>query len=99
MKRLLKYTISILGLLLFSCLVFAQIKSTITRYSTEDGLSHDGVLCILKDKEGFMWFGTWDGINKFDGQRFTSYKSFPGDSSILKNNKIRTLIEDKAGFL
>ncbi|MEJ6980693.1 two-component regulator propeller domain-containing protein [Pedobacter sp. P351] len=78
---------------------FAQPKANFKHYSTENGLSHDGVLCITKDKEGFMWFGTWDGINRFDGHVFTSYKSLPGDSSNLKNNKIRTIIEDKPGFL
>lgn len=77
----------------------AQPKANFTQYSTESGLSHDGVLCITQDKEGFMWFGTWDGINRFDGHVFTSYKSLPGDSSNLKNNKIRTIIEDKAGYL
>lgn len=92
-------------ILLVSCIFFldtsaiAQPKSSITHYSTESGLSHDGVLCITQDKAGFMWFGTWDGINRFDGHTFTSYKSLPGDSSNLKNNKIRTIVEDKKGYL
>ncbi|RRN77187.1 hypothetical protein EIM50_20885, partial [Pseudoxanthomonas sp. SGD-10] len=50
-------------------------------YSTEHGLSHDGVLCITEDSEGFMWFGTWDGINRFDGNNFITYKARPGDNS------------------
>jgi len=79
--------------------VNAQPKGIFKQYTTENGLSHDGVLCMTKDKEGFMWFGTWDGINRFDGHNFVVYKSQPGDSSSLKNNKIRTIIEDKAGYL
>ncbi|RZK68990.1 MAG: hypothetical protein EOO85_23190, partial [Pedobacter sp.] len=53
----------------------AQLKTKLKHYSTEDGLSHDGVLCITRDKEGFMWFGTWDGINRFDGNSFITYKA------------------------
>lgn len=70
-----------------------------THYSTEDGLSHDGVLCITEDKEGFIWLGTWDGINRFDGSNFIAYKSRPGDKSVLKNNKIRDIAEDSRGYL
>ncbi|MFD2162134.1 two-component regulator propeller domain-containing protein [Paradesertivirga mongoliensis] len=94
-----KYLIVFLILEALSHPGYTQLKANFTRYSTEDGLSHDGVLCITKDREGFMWFGTWDGINRFDGHSFTSYKSLPGDSSNLKNNKIRTIIEDKRGYL
>ncbi|WP_187263738.1 hybrid sensor histidine kinase/response regulator transcription factor [Pontibacter beigongshangensis] len=77
----------------------AQIKCKIERYSTEDGLSHDGVMGILKDQEGFMWFGTWDGINRFDGHNFITYKAYPGDNSRLRNNRIGEIVEDQAGFL
>lgn len=77
----------------------AQPKGIFKQYTTENGLSHDGVLCMTRDKDGFMWFGTWDGINRFDGHNFVVYKSQPGDSSSLKNNKIRAIIEDQAGYL
>jgi len=90
--------------LIIVCIVFqlsvqAQLKCSIKHYSTEDGLSQDGILCIAKDSEGFMWFGTSDGINRFDGHGFITYKSRPGDSSSLSNNKIRNIIEDKVGYL
>lgn len=48
----------------------AQLKCNIVHYSTEDGLSHNRVMCILKDRDGFMWFGTWNGLNRFDGHNF-----------------------------
>ncbi|WP_442587588.1 hybrid sensor histidine kinase/response regulator transcription factor [Pedobacter sp. AW31-3R] len=79
--------------------VAAQLSSNITRYSTEDGLSHDGILAITRDKDGFMWFGTWDGINRFDGHDFVVYKSRPGDASNLKNNKVRNIVEDNERYL
>jgi len=77
----------------------AQIKCKIEHYSTEDGLSHDGVMNILKDRDGFMWFGTWDGINRFDGHNFVTYKTRPGDSSSLKINRVDNIKEDKDGYL
>jgi signal transduction histidine kinase/ligand-binding sensor domain-containing protein/AraC-like DNA-binding protein len=54
---------------------------------------------MIKDHEGFMWFGTWDGINRFDGHNFTVYKSRPGDTSSLRNNRIDDIVEDKGGYL
>lgn len=68
-------------------------------YTTENGLSHNGVVCILEDSEGFIWFGTWDGLNRFDGEKFIVYKSRPGDNSTLKNNKIREILEDELGYI
>ena len=79
--------------------VRAQLKCKIERYTTEEGLSHDNVTSMLKDREGFMWFGTWDGINRFDGHNFVAYKAYPGDNSKLKNNRIVRIVEDDAGFL
>lgn len=77
--------------------LFAQPKCKIEHYSTEDGLSHDIITTIFKDSEGFMWFGTWNGINRFDGQRFVTYKSSPGDQSYFKSPRIDQIAED--GFL
>ena len=88
------------AVLLYPQASFGQkLKSQIRHYSTADGLSHDGVLCMTRDREGFMWFGTWDGINRFDGSNFITYKARPGDRSSLRNNKIRNIIEDKKGYL
>lgn len=74
--------------------IFAQPKCKIEHYSTEDGLSHDIITSIFKDREGFMWFGTWNGINRFDGQHFVTYKSSPGDQSSLKSNRLDQITED-----
>ena len=77
----------------------AQLRCKILHYSTEDGLSHERVTSILKDKEGFMWFGTWDGLNRFDGHNFIVYKSYMGDRSELKNNRIDQMVDDNSGYL
>lgn len=89
------YTILILCMLKAA----AQPKCKVEYYSTEQGLSHQAVTCILKDREGFMWFGTWDGINRFDGHSFLSYKSSPGDFSQLGNGRIDQMVEDQSDHL
>ncbi|MEO6732940.1 MAG: two-component regulator propeller domain-containing protein [Ferruginibacter sp.] len=97
-----RYVIRFYGVVLLLVLTVAtqgQIKCKIEHYSTEDGLSHNGVTSIIKSSDGFMWFGTWDGINRFDGHNFVTYKSHPGDSSGLKSNRIDRIVEDYSGFL
>lgn len=80
---------------LLSCIqVNAQLTFKSDFYSTENGLSHDAVTNIMKDREGFIWVGTWNGINRFDGHHFRSFKSFPGDLSRLKNDRIDQIVED-----
>src|SRR4051794_12448898 len=77
----------------------AQPRCKIEYYSTEQGLSHQRVTAMLKDKEGFMWFGSWDGINRFDGHSFVAFKSSPGDMSQLGNDRIDQIVEDQSGHL
>jgi len=70
-----------------------------THLSTEQGLSQSNVTCILQDTRGFMWFGTRDGLNKYDGYGFTVYKNKAADPGSLSNNFITSIIEDKRGGL
>jgi two-component system sensor histidine kinase ChiS len=67
--------------------------------SVEDGLSQDSVTCILQDHKGFMWFGTGDGLNRYDGYRFTVYRHDPADPTSLSSSDIATLYEDRQGTL
>ncbi|MDI3319225.1 hybrid sensor histidine kinase/response regulator transcription factor [Pinibacter soli] len=78
---------------------WAQPKCKIEYYSAEDGLSHDVATCVVKDREGFMWFGSWNGINRFDGHTFISYKSSAGDMSQLTNDRIDQIVEDQSNHL
>jgi len=68
-----------------------------THITTGDGLSQSTVTCILKDKYGFMWFGTEDGLNKYDGYRFNIYRNKLTDKYSIAGNSITALYEDKAG--
>ncbi|MCW3103682.1 MAG: rsbU 6 [Bacteroidetes bacterium] len=67
--------------------------------TADQGLSMGVVNCILQDSRGFMWFGTQDGLNKYDGYNITVYKHNPLDSNSLSNNFINTLYEDREGIL
>ena len=66
-------------------------------YTIEDGLSQTTVNCLLQDSKGFIWIGTQDGINKFDGYSFKVFKNDPNDSSTISNNFINSIIEDDKG--
>lgn len=67
--------------------------------SIEDGLSESSTFCILQDSKGFMWFGTNDGLNKYDGYSFTYYKSDHGNPHSLRGNRVFTLFEDSNGYI
>jgi len=77
----------------------AQLSPLITHINSDQGLSNNGVTCILQDHYGFLWFGTWDGLNKWDGKKNTIYKPTSGYESGLSNNNISCLYEDKSGYL
>src|SRR5258705_6834610 len=66
---------------------------------TEQGLSQSNVICILQDSQGFIWFGTRDGLNKYDGYKFTVYKNKADDKKSISNNYIQAIKESKNGYL
>jgi len=84
----------VIFLLLKATVVFSQ---TTKFYSTENGLSSSLVNQVYQDKRGFIWIGTEDGLNKFDGNKFVIYRNIEGDSTSLKNNYVRTVFEDSRG--
>ncbi|WP_421828876.1 two-component regulator propeller domain-containing protein [Larkinella sp.] len=67
--------------------------------TTNEGLSQNNVTCVLQDRQGFMWFGTQDGLNRFDGYTFTVYRNDPREENSLSHNFIRTIYEDRKGRL
>ncbi|RAJ93196.1 signal transduction histidine kinase [Larkinella arboricola] len=85
---------------LFSYSSQAQISQIRFKHiTTQEGLSESNVTCILQDKQGFMWFGTQDGLNKYDGYSFTIYQNEPRDPASLSDNYILSLYEDRKGRL
>lgn len=63
--------------------------------SLEDGLSQSIVYSIIRDHDGFMWFGTYYGLNKYDGHKFEVYRNIPHDTTSLSDNDVRCILEDK----
>ena len=66
-------------------------------YTNKQGLSHNTVYCALQDKKGFMWFGTDDGLNRFDGHQFRIYRYNSYEPESLPNDRIISLFEDSTG--
>ena len=66
---------------------------------SEDGLSQNTVHSIIQDKEGFIWFATEDGLNKYDGYNFKVYKNNPQQKNSIPDNFIWTIYEDRSGTL
>jgi len=67
------------------------------RIVIQKGLSQNRILSILEDDLGFMWFGTADGLNRYDGYNFKIYRNKFDDSTSLPNNSINTMVEDDQG--
>ena len=67
--------------------------------TTKDGLAQNAVRSIVKDKYGFMWFGTWNGLCRYDGYQIKTYETIPGDTCSLPNNRIHRLFKDDSGDL
>jgi ligand-binding sensor domain-containing protein/signal transduction histidine kinase len=74
-------------------------KIRFRRIESKAKLSNGTVTSILQDRQGFLWVGTDDGLNRFDGYDFKIYRNIPGDSSSLLKNKIQTILEDSHGAL
>ncbi len=69
------------------------------KIGVDDGLSETTVFCILQDSRGFMWFGTKDGLNRYDGADFRLFRKDGRSDSSLGNNFIRSMIEGPEGVL
>ena len=80
-------------LLSFMATLVAQDVS-FRHLAVEDGLSQNTINCIYQDHYGFLWFGTQDGLNCYDGYDFTVYRNNPNDSATLSHNWIWDILED-----
>jgi streptogramin lyase len=76
-----------------------QNAITFEHLTSAQGLSHGTVTSIIQDKEGFMWFGTKAGLNRYDGHNFQVYQHDPTATNSLSDNTIRSICEDRAGLL
>ena len=74
---------------------WAKEHYVIQHYSIKDGLSQNTVMAILQDKQGFMWFGTWDGLNRYDGYEFRRFKAMSNGVEAQVNNRVVIIFEDE----
>jgi len=70
-----------------------------SRYRVSDGLTQSEILCIFQDSEGYVWFGTQNGLNKFDGYTFERFFNDPADPRTISGNWIFGITEDKNGLI
>ena len=88
--------------LLFVC-IFLRVNSisgqslNFDHYSVEDGVSQSEIICIRQDSEGYIWIGTQNGLNRFDGYTFEKYFYDPSDNHSISNNWIFDITEDQDG--
>src|SRR5436853_6906474 len=93
-----------LGAVAALCLMFALSDNAfvvtaqqppLRHYDVEDGLAHSNVGPIYQDRKGYMWFGTVEGLSRFDGYRFKTY----GVEDGLPNHTVTAIAEDPQGRL
>ena len=80
--------------------VFGQQPLHFDHLTTQQGLAHNQLFSICQDREGFMWFGTADGLSRYDGYSFTNFKPDPGDpANHMGHNMVWDILETHAGEL
>jgi len=87
-----------LFIILFSVFVFGSSQTRRFNHLTSaDGISQSEVYSFLKDSRGFVWFGTIDGLNRYDGYNIEIFNTIKNDTNSLSHNTIRCLAEDEMG--
>ncbi|WP_406683221.1 response regulator [Seonamhaeicola sp. MEBiC1930] len=94
-----KGLLTILFCLLCNCLIAQFPNLKFENFDTAEGLSSSTCLDIFQDKEGYLWFGTIDGLNKYNGYEFEVFRSVLNDSHSISNNRINDIKEDNEGNL
>ncbi|WPU92131.1 two-component regulator propeller domain-containing protein [Mucilaginibacter sabulilitoris] len=86
-------------LLLLPCSICQAQSYYFRHYQVEQGLSNNTVYCTIQDKRGFLWMGTKDGLNRFDGYTFKTFRHSATDKKSISSDMIHALCLDKNGNL
>jgi len=97
MQKNIIYTV--IAIVVTNCSVLAFDTIKFSKLSTKHGLSQSNVLCILQDTKGYMWFGTQNGLNVFNGYELKVYTNIEGNPDTLGSNVVHALCEDSDGNL
>jgi ligand-binding sensor domain-containing protein/serine phosphatase RsbU (regulator of sigma subunit) len=89
----------LLSIIFFTSALTAQNKINFNHLNVKNGLSQSSVTVIFQDKRGFMWFGTQDGLNRYDGYNFKVFRNNPSDTTTLYENFIFSIYENQSGTL
>ncbi len=73
----------------------AAAQTTFHHLTTADGLSHNTVMDLLQDHKGFLWLGTADGLDRYDGESFQVFRHSVRDGRSLSSNEVQCLLEDR----
>jgi ligand-binding sensor domain-containing protein len=92
-----RYRITFMVVVFFCSAEFLSAQKNIRfqQLSVKEGLSQNTINCIFQDSRGFMWFGTQNGLNKYDGSSITVFKNDAKDTSSIASNDIYSAFEDK----
>ena len=85
-------------LIIFCLLISFSLSAKnydIVNLTNNDGLSNSSINSIYQDSSGLLWFGTWDGLNVYNGRNFKTYKPDPGNAQSISNNIIRDIVEEQ----
>ena len=100
MKRIAKFIVILVLCKIYHLPLLAQVRDIqFESLNTEHGLSSNCVNCIVQDNQGFMWFGTSNGLNRWDGYTFKVFTHDPDDSNSISNDYINSLYTDEPGYL
>ena len=85
--------------MIFSLSITADNQPTIEHLTSENGLSHNTIRCMLEDKTGFLWFGSLNGLNRYDGLKIKSFIPEAKNPTSLSSGKVKVLHQDSYGHI
>src|SRR5690242_1341855 len=94
-----KYCLSACTLLLVCLSAAAQTVMRFSHVTSGNGLCNDYIKCIFQDHTGFIWLGTYDGLSRYDGVNFITYRRDFTNAASLPSNTIYDIKEDQYGVL
>src|ERR1051326_183794 len=95
-----KPTRTILRCIIFLVLISGRAQgssATFENLTTRDGLIQNEVRCLCQDRKGFIWIGTHDGLNRYDGKKFETFTHQSADPNSISDNYITKIFEDHSG--